>query len=179
MLSNNSFAFVSLWQVPQFILDHMLDAGRPGKVVVTQPRRLAAVSVATRVSQERGERLGESVGYHVRLDARLPSFPASVVFCTTGILLRQLSGSRGLDGVVHVVVDEVWEWGNVLPHDRMCFRQCVSVHVIGICFITSLCISVASLCSPCVQAQAHVRNAIFLIPYLFTLTELHRCTSVI
>ena len=100
-------AFVRLRQIPQFILDHMLDTQRPGKVVVTQPRRLAAVSVATRVSQERGERLGESVGYHVRLDSRLPSTPVSVVFCTTGILLRQLSGSRGLDGVVHVVVDEV------------------------------------------------------------------------
>ena len=110
----------------------MLDARRPGKVVVTQPRRLAAVSVATRVSQERGERLGESVGYHVRLDARLPSYPVSVVFCTTGILLRQLSGSRGLDGVVHVVVDEVREWENVLYPDRMFVRECDSVHVIGV-----------------------------------------------
>ena len=113
----------------------MLDTQRPGKVVVTQPRRLAAVSVATRVAQERGERLGESVGYHVRLDARLPSTPASVVFCTTGILLRQLSGSRGLDGVVHVVVDEVCKWKDIFCVQRNAIGVCVSVtHMFMMCF---------------------------------------------
>ena len=134
-------AFVPLSQVPQFILDHMLDANRPGKIVVTQPRRLAAVSVATRVSQERGERLGESVGYHVRLDTRLPSSPASVVFCTTGILLRQLSGSHGLDGVVHVLVDEVRDWENILHPGRVCVKEYVSVHMIAACMSTqSVCV---------------------------------------
>ena len=77
--------------------------------------------------EERGERLGESVGYHVRLDARLPSTPASVVFCTTGILLRQLSGSRGLDGVVHVVVDEVCKWKDIFCVQRNAICLCVSV----------------------------------------------------
>jgi HrpA-like RNA helicase len=96
-------------QVPQFLLDELLadPSNRGGRIVVTQPRRLAATSVAQRVAQERGEQLGQSIGYQVRLDAVHPTWPCSVMFCTTGILLRQLSGAGGLDGVVHIIVDEV------------------------------------------------------------------------
>lgn len=62
-------------QVPQFILDAEIEAGRGGacSVVCTQPRRIAAVSVAERVANERCEPApgenGALVGYHVRLDA--------------------------------------------------------------------------------------------------------------
>eukprot|EP00808_Paulinella_micropora_P001910 g61922.t1 len=98
-------------QVPQFLLDHMLDDPhcRGGRILVTQPRRIAAISVAARVAQERGERLGESVGFQVALEKVLPTAPCSIVFCTTGILLRQLSSSSPLQGIAHIVVDEVHE----------------------------------------------------------------------
>ena len=95
--------------MPQFILDEMLDreAANPdqgpagGQIVVTQPRRLAAMSVAARVAEERGERLGESVGYQIALESVRPAAPCSVMFCTTGVLLRRMSsGPGGLDGVV-------------------------------------------------------------------------------
>ena len=51
-------------QVPQFVLDDMLGDGRGGEafVVCTQPRRIAAVGVAERVTQERGEKIGGAVG---------------------------------------------------------------------------------------------------------------------
>jgi HrpA-like RNA helicase len=105
-------------QVPQFIMDELIDrnsGGLPtglggGQVVVTQPRRLAAISVARRVAEERGEQLGESVGYEIALESVLPTAPCQVMFCTTGVLLRRMSsGPGGLDGVVHIVVDEVHE----------------------------------------------------------------------
>ncbi|CAJ2503955.1 Uu.00g113490.m01.CDS01 [Anthostomella pinea] len=58
-------------QVAQMILDHFISMGSGAScnVVCTQPRRIAASSVARRVAVERNEDLGDSVGYHVRLDA--------------------------------------------------------------------------------------------------------------
>ena len=53
-------------QVPQYIIDAPRpDSEREPRVLVTQPRRVAAVSVARRVAAERGEAIGQSVGYHV------------------------------------------------------------------------------------------------------------------
>src|SRR5688500_11862795 len=53
-------------QVPQMLLDHALAAD--GEIVVLQPRRLATRMLAVRVANERGVRLGEEVGYQIRLD---------------------------------------------------------------------------------------------------------------
>jgi hypothetical protein len=62
-------------QVPQAYFDHEVSMGRGGEchVVVTQPRRVSAISVAERVAQERGERIGETVGYQIRYHSMLPS----------------------------------------------------------------------------------------------------------
>lgn len=53
-------------QVPQFILDMSARTCSRVKIVVTQPRRIAAISVANRVCEERGWPLGSLVGYQVR-----------------------------------------------------------------------------------------------------------------
>lgn len=97
-------------QVPQFLLEEMIAAGRGGEanIVVTQPRRISAMSLAERVSSERAERCGEVVGYAVRLDA-CRSQRTRLLFCTTGILLRKLQGDPLLRDVSHVVLDEVHE----------------------------------------------------------------------
>lgn len=57
-------------QVGQFILDdHLLNKkGSICKIICTQPRRLSAISVALRVAEERGENLGSTVGYQIRLE---------------------------------------------------------------------------------------------------------------
>ncbi|CAI7909511.1 unnamed protein product, partial [Closterium sp. NIES-54] len=78
--------------VPQFILE---DSERNGTassthIIVTQPRRIAALSVAERVAWERGEALGDSVGYRIRLDSKPPRARGSILFCTVGILLRRM-----------------------------------------------------------------------------------------
>ncbi|MBG6084088.1 ATP-dependent RNA helicase [Zhihengliuella flava] len=80
------------------------------RVIVTQPRRVAARSAARRLAQLTGTRLGELVGYTVRGESRT-SAATRVEFVTAGLLLRRLLGDPGLDGVGAVVLDEVHERG--------------------------------------------------------------------
>ena len=96
-------------QIAQFILEDYVASGQGAwcNVVVTQPRRISAVSVAERIAYERNEMLGESVGYSVRFESMIPRPYGSILFCTVGVLLRKLEG--GLRGVSHVIVDEIHE----------------------------------------------------------------------
>ncbi|XP_048458069.1 ATP-dependent RNA helicase A [Rhincodon typus] len=96
-------------QVPQYILDEYIRSGKGSEcnIVVTQPRRISAVSVAERVGCERGEELGKSCGYSVRFESILPRPHGSIMFCTVGVLLRKLEA--GLRGISHVIVDEIHE----------------------------------------------------------------------
>ncbi|KAF9471753.1 P-loop containing nucleoside triphosphate hydrolase protein [Pholiota conissans] len=107
-------------QIPQMILDRYIEQGQGAKcnVICTQPRRLAALSVADRVSKERGESLGQAIGYHVRFESKTPEENGSVTFCTIGVFLKQLQSAlsgedqrqhASLDNVTHIVVDEVHE----------------------------------------------------------------------
>ena len=99
-------------QLPQFVLESELAAGNASvtSVVCTQPRRISAVSVAARVARERGEALGRSVGYQIRLEAKRSS-ETKLLFCTTGVLLRRLAAEPTLASVSHVFVDEIHERG--------------------------------------------------------------------
>lgn len=91
-------------QVPQILLSD----NDKKKIVVAQPRRLAAVGVASRVAEERGEKLGETIGCMVRGQVSV-SEETSVLFCTTGVVLQRLREDPNLRGVTHVIVDEVHE----------------------------------------------------------------------
>jgi ATP-dependent helicase HrpB len=93
-------------QVPQMILDHGL-AGE-GEIVVLQPRRLATRLLAARVASERKVRLGDEVGYQIRLD-RVCSAKTRIRFVTEGVLLRQMLGEPALRGVSAIVFDEFHE----------------------------------------------------------------------
>ncbi|RLN45151.1 hypothetical protein BBJ28_00025681, partial [Nothophytophthora sp. Chile5] len=97
-------------QIPQFILDDYIERGAGGEcnIICTQPRRIAAIGVATRVAQERCENIADIVGYQIRMDAK-KSANTRLLFCTTGVLLRRLLNDRELSGVSHVIVDEVHE----------------------------------------------------------------------
>lgn len=59
-------------------------------VIVTQPRRIAATSVARRLAYERAKVLGHSVGHIVQHSVVRPREDGSILFCTTGVLLQQL-----------------------------------------------------------------------------------------
>lgn len=94
-------------QVPQMLLAHGL-LGARGEVVVLQPRRLAARLLAKRVAEEVGTRLGDVVGYQIRLDSRV-SEATRIRFVTEGILLRQMSFDPQLRGISAIVFDEFHE----------------------------------------------------------------------
>ncbi|OLO61523.1 ATP-dependent helicase HrpB [Actinomyces oris] len=81
---------------------------RPGRVVVTQPRRIAARAAARRLADLLGEEVGGTVGYAVRGERRTgPDTRIEVV--TAGLLLRRLQHDPELSGVDAVILDEVHE----------------------------------------------------------------------
>jgi ATP-dependent helicase HrpB len=88
----------------------LLDAGWAGlaKIIVLEPRRLAARGAAARMAAMLGEEVGETVGYRVRLDRKVgPKTRIEVV--TTGLFLRQLQGDSALPGIAAVLFDEFHE----------------------------------------------------------------------
>jgi ATP-dependent helicase HrpB len=93
-------------QVPQMLLDAGLAGDR--KIVVLQPRRVAARTVAARVAWERGVRLGSEVGYQIRFEDRT-SLGTRICYVTEGILLRWLQDDRALKDIAIILFDEFHE----------------------------------------------------------------------
>jgi ATP-dependent helicase HrpB len=94
-------------QVPQMLLDAGL-VGERSRVIVLQPRRLAARMLAARVARERNGSLGAEVGYRIRLD-NVTSARTRIEFVTEGILLRQMLADPSLPGVGAILFDEFHE----------------------------------------------------------------------
>lgn len=101
-------------QLPAFILEHELASGRHCKVYCTEPRRISALSLAARVSEEMGERKGDVgtsrslIGYAIRLESQTTP-QTRLIYATVGIVLRMLERKDGLNEVTHLVLDEVHE----------------------------------------------------------------------
>ncbi|OTA94610.1 hypothetical protein M434DRAFT_394541 [Hypoxylon sp. CO27-5] len=105
-------------QSVQFILDDLYSKGfgNAANIICTQPRRISALGLADRVSEERCSKLGQEVGYTIRGENKT-STQTKITFVTTGVLLRRLQTSGGrtedvvasLADVSHVVIDEVHE----------------------------------------------------------------------
>ena len=113
-------------QSVQFILDHLIKTYRKANslntteqpiqkvpnIVCTQPRRISAISLANRVSDERQSKVGDEVGYIIRGESRA-SARTKITFMTTGVLLRRIQSSsdilEGLSDITHIFVDEVHE----------------------------------------------------------------------
>lgn len=96
------------------LAQYLLDAGltrrgdRVGAIAVTQPRRVAAIGAAQRVSAERDGMVGDEVGYSVRLENAC-SDKTRIKFLTDGMLLRECLSSPTLDGYSIVILDEAHE----------------------------------------------------------------------
>lgn len=75
---------------------------------MTQPRRIAAVSVARRVCEERAWRLGDICGYQIGLDSQHVSENTRICYVTTGILLQKLINNK-CSHYTHIIIDEVHE----------------------------------------------------------------------
>ncbi|MFL6289795.1 MAG: ATP-dependent helicase HrpB [Thermoanaerobaculia bacterium] len=79
-----------------------------GRIVMLEPRRIAARAAARRIAEEGGWRLGEEVGYQVRFDRR--AGPATrILVVTEGILVQMLQGDPFLEGIGTVIFDEIHE----------------------------------------------------------------------
>ncbi len=93
-------------QIPKFCLE----AGRGvfGKIGCTQPRRIAAVTVAARIAEELGEPIGQSVGYKIRFDDKTNP-RACIKLMTDGILLAETQTDRFLKAYDTIIVDEAHE----------------------------------------------------------------------
>ncbi|CAH1726470.1 unnamed protein product [Aphis gossypii] len=96
-------------QVCQFILEEFIHTNKGAfcNIVCTQPKKVSAISIANRVSFERAEAIGKSVGYIVRFDSTVPQSFGAILFCTIEILIRKLK--FGLFGITHIIVDEIHE----------------------------------------------------------------------
>ncbi|WKA08513.1 hypothetical protein VitviT2T_026229 [Vitis vinifera] len=93
-------------QIPQYL--HESGYTKRGKVGCTQPRRVAAMSVAARVSQEMGVKLGHEVGYSIRFED-CTSEKTVLKYMTDGMLLREFLGEPDLASYSVVMVDEAHE----------------------------------------------------------------------
>ena len=78
------------------------------RIIVTEPRRLAARAAATRMAGLLGESVGQTVGFRTRVDSAV-SVNTRVEVITEGLLVRRLIADPSLDGVAAVVLDEVHE----------------------------------------------------------------------
>lgn len=97
-------------QVPQLVFDQWAQAGHGSEcnIVVSQPRRIAAVSIAQRVAEERGEAIGQSIGYIVKHEQIRPIDDGQVLFTTVGTCLRSINASwELLEKCTHLIIDEV------------------------------------------------------------------------
>ncbi|KAM1223745.1 hypothetical protein ACFX2G_043691 [Malus domestica] len=93
-------------QIPQYL--HEAGYTKRGKIGCTQPRRVAAMSVAARVSQEMGVKLGHEVGYSIRFED-CTSEKTFLKYMTDGMLLREFLGEPDLASYSVVMVDEAHE----------------------------------------------------------------------
>ncbi|XP_070188791.1 ATP-dependent RNA helicase DHX33-like [Littorina saxatilis] len=93
-------------QIPQYF--HERGMSRPGQIAVTQPRRVAAISLAQRVASEMGVELGQQVGYCVRFED-MSSKDTKIRFMTDGMLLRETLLDPLLKRYAVVILDEAHE----------------------------------------------------------------------
>uniref|UniRef100_A0A8C7KER8 ATP-dependent RNA helicase TDRD9 n=1 Tax=Oncorhynchus kisutch TaxID=8019 RepID=A0A8C7KER8_ONCKI len=94
--------------LPQFILDYYSEKNAPCNLVVTQPRKIGASSIARWVARERKCTLGSLVGYQVGLE-KMVTEHTRLIYMTTGVLLQKLVGAKSLTEYSHIFIDEVHE----------------------------------------------------------------------
>lgn len=93
-------------QIPQYL--HEIGYTRAGKIGITQPRRVAAMSVAARVATELGVKLGHEVGYSIRFED-CTSNMTMIKYMTDGMLLREFLNEPDLASYSVIMIDEAHE----------------------------------------------------------------------
>ncbi|KAH7388020.1 hypothetical protein KP509_16G053600 [Ceratopteris richardii] len=118
-------------QVPQYILDSLWSQGKECRIICAQPRRISASSVAERIATERGEQIGQTVGYQIKLESKGGPH-SSLMFCTNGVILRKLVNSdgdiRSKLNATHIIVDEIHERDCDTDFMLIALRDLLSLH---------------------------------------------------
>uniref|UniRef100_A0A0N5A918 ATP-dependent RNA helicase DHX36 n=1 Tax=Syphacia muris TaxID=451379 RepID=A0A0N5A918_9BILA len=113
-------------QVPQFLLEHACANHIPIRIICTQPRRLPTIAVAERVARERNERVGGTVGYHIRLEQK--TSPQTILtYCTSGVLLRMLTVDGVARSMSHIFLDEIHEREQNTDYLLIALKQALKV----------------------------------------------------
>ncbi|XP_065082926.1 probable ATP-dependent RNA helicase spindle-E [Ochlerotatus camptorhynchus] len=95
-------------QVPQFLLEEAFHRKEYCNIIVTQPRKIAAMSIARRVAEEKKCELGSLVGFKVGLKECV-SPDTRLLYVTTGVLLQSMINSKSMANYTHVILDEIHE----------------------------------------------------------------------
>eukprot|EP01084_Bolivina_argentea_P314081 543996_1 len=95
-------------QIPQFLYKWGYCNNRNKCIAITQPRRVAAISIAQRVSSEFGTNVGDKIGYHVRFDKTI-SNNTQITYLTDGMLLRECIIDKLLKRYSIIILDEAHE----------------------------------------------------------------------
>lgn len=95
-------------QVPAYTRDAGYGGGGK-RIVCTQPRRVAAMSLAQRVAEENHTRVGREVGYSVRFESKIDEKETVIEYCTDGILMKALQNDPMLERYDVVILDEAHE----------------------------------------------------------------------
>uniref|UniRef100_A0A7N5ZV17 ATP-dependent RNA helicase TDRD9 n=1 Tax=Anabas testudineus TaxID=64144 RepID=A0A7N5ZV17_ANATE len=115
LIENNSVVIIrgatgsgKTTQMPQYILDHYNEKNTSCNIVVTQPRKIGATSIARWVATQRKCTLGSLVGYQVGLE-KMATEHTRLIYMTTGVLLQKLVSAKCLTEYSHIFIDEVHE----------------------------------------------------------------------
>ncbi|XP_069571059.1 ATP-dependent RNA helicase TDRD9 [Brachyistius frenatus] len=115
LIENNSVVIIrgatgsgKTTQLPQYILDHYNEKNASCNIVVTQPRKIGASSIARWVATQRKCTLGSLVGYQVGLE-KMATEHTRLIYMTTGVLLQKLVSTKSLTEYSHIFLDEVHE----------------------------------------------------------------------
>ncbi|CAL8286818.1 unnamed protein product [Lota lota] len=111
--------------LPQFILDHYIQRNAPCNIVVTQPRKIGATSIARWVAAKRKCTLGSLVGYQVGLE-KMATEHTRLIYVTTGVLLQKVVAVKTLTEFSHIFLDEVHERTDEMDFLLLIIRRLLS-----------------------------------------------------
>lgn len=117
-------------QIPQYILEDSTEKKRPCRIIVAEPRRICATNLAARVSSERGDVIGSTVGYQVRLESKIAP-TSNLVFMTHGVILRMLMTGQPenfFKSITALIIDEVHERNLYSDFLLLCVRQYIHLN---------------------------------------------------